>query len=207
MGGQLKAMVATNAFGLGIDKPDIRFVIHYHLPGMIEAFYQEFGRAGRDGKPARCTLLYDPEDRKLQRFFQGHRYPDETDLVNAHHTLRRLHDRPQPPTVEEIQAISPLTRARMKVCLALFVNRNIVRSEPGRRYRLLLPDLTPEALAHAGQSYRERHERDLLKQQQMIEYAEQRGCRWETLVNYFGSEGVPGGRCGHCDRCAPERFR
>src|SRR5262249_51274422 len=65
MNGQARVMVATNAFGLGIDKPDIRFLIHYHLPSSLEAFYQEFGRAGRDGKPARCSLLYDPADLKL----------------------------------------------------------------------------------------------------------------------------------------------
>jgi ATP-dependent DNA helicase RecQ len=204
MAGQMKAMVATNAFGLGIDKPDIRFVTHYHLPGTIEEFYQEFGRAGRDGQAARCTLLYDPADRKLQRFFQGHRYPDDTDLVNAHHTLVRLHDRPQPPTLDEIQAISPLSKGRLKVCFDLFTNRGIVRHEPGGGYRLLLPDLTHEQLAHAGQSYRERHERDLLKQQQMIDYAEGRACRWQALLDYFGSEGRLEGPCGHCDRCAAE---
>ena len=71
MSGEVPIMVATNAFGMGIDKPDIRFVIHAHLPGTVEAFYQEFGRAGRDGDPARCTLLYPPEDRKLHNFFQS----------------------------------------------------------------------------------------------------------------------------------------
>jgi ATP-dependent DNA helicase RecQ len=69
MADEFKALVATNAFGLGIDKPDIRFVLHYHLPGTTEAFYQEFGRAGRDGDRASSALLYDPEDRKLLRFF------------------------------------------------------------------------------------------------------------------------------------------
>ena len=71
MAGDVRALVATCAFGLGIDKPDIRFVAHYHLPGTMEAFYQEFGRAGRDGKPATGVLLYDPADQKLQRFFAG----------------------------------------------------------------------------------------------------------------------------------------
>jgi ATP-dependent DNA helicase RecQ len=203
MAGRVKAMVATNAFGLGIDKPDIRFVTHYHVPGTIEEYYQEFGRAGRDGKPARGVLLYDPEDRKLQRFFQGGRYPDESDLVNAHHALKRLADRPKPPTLAEVRAVSPLSGARLKVCLNLFVNRGVVRRERGERYRLLLPDLTHEELARAGQSYHDRNERDLLRQRRMADYVEGRACRWEKLLEYFGDEGLPGGECGHCDRCAP----
>lgn len=205
MAGELKAMVATNAFGLGIDKADIRFVIHYHLPGNIEAYYQEVGRAGRDDEPACCTLLYDPADQKLQKFFQGRRYPDEGDLVNAYHALTLLAGETEAPTADEIHARSPLAKARMQVCLALFANRGIVRSEPGRRYRLLKTSLTREELARAGQSYRERQERDLLRQRQMVEYAETRKCRWRTLIDYFGGNGLPEEGCGRCDNCAPAR--
>jgi ATP-dependent DNA helicase RecQ len=204
MAGRLRVMVATNAFGLGIDKPDIRFVIHYHLPAAIEAFYQEFGRAGRDGEPACCTLLYDPADRKLQRFFQGRRYPNDDDLVNAHHSLLRLADRPEPPTLADLKAVSPLGPSRLRVCLDLFINRGIVATGRGRRYRLLRPDLGRDELARAAQSYWERHERDLLKQQQMTNYAEGHACQRQALLEYFGGEHVPGGRCGHCDRCRPE---
>jgi ATP-dependent DNA helicase RecQ len=201
MAGEFKALVATNAFGLGIDKPDIRFVLHYHLPGTTEAFYQEFGRAGRDGDTACSALLYDPEDRKLLRFFQAKSYPNGDDLSNAHHTLKLLHKRQEPPTLKDILAISPLSASRMKVCLSLFTARGIVRYEAGGRYHLMQPDMTRDDLARSGQSYRDRQERDLQKHQEMVGYAEGRGCPWQRLLGYFGGEALPGERCGHCDYC------
>ena len=208
MADEFKALVATNAFGLGIDKPDIRFVLHYHLPGTTEAFYQEFGRAGRDGNRACSALLYDPEDRKLLRFFQAKSYPNGDDLINAHHTLKLLHKpRRKAPTLADILAISPLSAARMKVCLSLFTARGIVRYQTGGRYRLMRPDLARDELVRTGQSYRDRHERDLRKHQEMVGYAEGRSCRWQTLLVYFGGEGLPDERCGHCDHCKRWAFQ
>ena len=206
MADEFKALVATNAFGLGIDKPDIRFILHYHMPATTEAFYQEFGRAGRDGNRACSALLYDPEDRKLLRFFQAKSYPDGDDLTNAHHTLKLLRKpRRQPPTLSEILTISPLSAARMKVCLSLFSARGIIRYETGGRYRLLRPDLSRDELVRTGQSYRDRHERHLRKHHEMIGYAEGRRCRWQTLLAYFGDDRLPDQHCGHCDYCNTAR--
>ncbi|MFO0892075.1 MAG: ATP-dependent DNA helicase RecQ [Isosphaeraceae bacterium] len=199
MSGEVPIMIATNAFGLGIDKPDIRRVIHAHMPGTVEAFYQEFGRAGRDGLPADCTLLYRPDDQKLHRFFQSGRYPSAEDLVNAHHALKRLSD--MPPKLEEVQAISPLPKTRLKVALNLFRAKRIVKEDLSGKLLLLQPDLTLDDLTRLAREYEEREELDKLRLRQLTDYAETRSCRWQYLLDYFGRDEDASEPCGHCDNC------
>ncbi|VWX62847.1 ATP-dependent DNA helicase RecQ [Burkholderiales bacterium 8X] len=100
MTGEVRVMVATNAFGMGIDKPDIRFVLHYQMPSGLDAYYQESGRAGRDGEVSKCTLLFRQRDKAVQQFFLAGRYPEIKDLDALY---RALHS--EPPEVESGKSI------------------------------------------------------------------------------------------------------
>jgi ATP-dependent DNA helicase RecQ len=119
MTGRDTVVVATNAFGMGVDKPDIRFVVHYNLPGTIEAYYQEAGRSGRDGLESRCVLLYAPSDRFIQEFFIDGNYPSREVVGAIYQFLARQDANPIELTQEEIKERLGLSISDMGVGTSL----------------------------------------------------------------------------------------
>jgi DNA topoisomerase-3 len=199
LGGRLDVIVATIAFGMGVDKPDIRTVIHTALPGSVEAYYQEIGRAGRDGAPARAILMHEYADRRTHDYFFERDYPEA-------HVLDRVFEclTPEPQPKEAVRNRSFLAEDDFDIVLEkLWIHgganvdyaENVSRGSESFR-----------------KSYLAQREHKAAQFEKMLAYCRGASCRMVSLVSYFGDMTDSRQPCGICDFCNPgeviaQRFR
>jgi ATP-dependent DNA helicase RecQ len=200
MSGNCRVMVATNAFGLGIDKADIRFVLHYQLPATLESYYQEAGRAGRDGDTARCTLLFLRGDKAIQQFFMAGRYPGEEDATAI---VQALQDKPAEAeawSLPLLQAKVGRPKSKLQVALGLLRKDRIVAMARDGTLRLLKTGAFGERLRELTEGYGRKRDLDREALERMVFYAQTGQCRWRVLLEHL-EDGSPLERCEHCDNC------
>jgi ATP-dependent DNA helicase RecQ len=192
----IDVVVATIAFGMGVDKPNVRFVFHHDVSDSVDSYYQELGRAGRDGSPARACLFWRPEDLGLRRFFAGGRV-ERAAMERVARLLVAVNRPVDPAAMADDSGLSKtkLTTAIHHLEDAGFVEERddgTVRATGGE-------DDLDDAVERAAEAEESRHAFDRSRVEMIRAYAERRSCRRAFILGYFGEEYDP--PCGNCDVC------
>jgi ATP-dependent DNA helicase RecQ len=193
-------MVATSAFGMGIDKPNIRSILHYHAPGSLESYVQEAGRAGRDGAPADCVLLFDPADLEIQEHLQAMSRPSVRHLMSLEKALAAWAEEKRAPSAATLAVSAGVPQRIAEALLVDLEDAGLIAQSKEGAIKLAVPlaafragarDLVAKVKTFAFEGER--------KLKTVAAYAATDECRSVFIRRYFGEDLPP--RCGTCDRC------
>ncbi|HEX2221117.1 MAG TPA: RecQ family ATP-dependent DNA helicase [Candidatus Limnocylindria bacterium] len=200
MEGRTPVVVATTAFGMGIDKPNVRFVFHADAPDSLDAYYQEFGRAGRDGQGAEARLFFRPEDLGLRRFFAA---SGQVDPAEVRRVAEVVHEHDAPLPAADLREEVDLSQTKLAAALGRLADTGLVELRPDGEVAPAGREPSERDLTRAAKAAVEADERHRALDESRIEmlrgYAETRECRRRYILNYFGEEAPA--RCGRCDTC------